>query len=470
MSSSSSKGSISAFLERVTATVEAHQMIAAGDSVLVAVSGGPDSTALLHALVQLRPQLRCRIRACHVHHGLRGPDADADAQQAREFAQSLRVPFTEHRASVRSHAEARRLSLEAAARAVRYRFLERAADRGRASRIATGHTADDQAETVLLNLLRGAGPAGLAGIPPVRGRIIRPLLGVSRSEVERYCEAQKLTYRLDRSNLDTTFTRNRVRNEVLPALRQIQPRVGASLCRLAEIMREENGFMAEQAANALREIGAQRPGEVGIACGPFASLPRAMQRRVLRAAIAKLKGDELDIELERVDALLSLAVSGQSGAVVELPGGVRGERSYGELVIAPAVAREEVSTAEWTLPIPGSISISELGLELSAALSRARRPPSHPMKALVDARAVTSPLKVRTRRAGDRFTPFGMRRSVKLQDFFVNSKVPRAQRVRVPLVLSEDEIIWVVGYRISDRFKVREGTRQTIRLEARRLS
>jgi len=457
-------------LERVAAAIAAHQMILPGETVLVGISGGPDSTALLHALVELRPRLRCRVRACHVHHGLRGADADADAEQAKQLARALRVPFTQHRAEVRSLAQRRGLSLEAAARTVRYQLLEKAADRAGANRIATGHTADDQAETLLLNLLRGAGPAGLAGIPAVRGRIIRPLLEVTRAEVEAYCEAQQLSYRVDQSNLDLRFTRNRIRHQILPALRKIQPRAPASLCRMADIMRAEHEFMVEQAGNALREIGAERLGEVSISCGPFAKLPRAIQRRVLRAAVAKIKGDELDIELERVDALVSLAVSGQTGGVVELPGGLRAERTYGELVIGPAVRRGEAATAEWALPVPGQVCIPDLGVELTAAHSRARRPPSSPMQALVDAEAITPPLQVRTRRRGDRFTPFGMKRSVKLQDLFVNSKVPRAERARVPLVVSGDEIIWIVGHRINDHFKVREGTRRTIRLEARRFS
>jgi tRNA(Ile)-lysidine synthase len=467
---SSSKFSADALLERVCAAIVNHRMIAPGDRLLVAISGGPDSTALLHLLVQLRGRLGCRLRACHVHHGLRGEEADADAEQGAALARSLRVPFVVHRADVRSFARSQKMSLEAAARAVRYRLLEFTAEQTRANRIATGHTADDQAETVLLNLLRGAGPGGLAGIPPVRGKIIRPLLWVARAETEQYCKEEKLSYRIDSSNLDTRFARNRIRHEILPALRKVQPRVDGALARLAEIMREEDAYVSGQAAQALREMGAERPGEVGIACTPFAGLTRALQRRVVRAAIAKLKGDELDIELERVDALAGLAVSGRTGAVVELPGGVRGERTYGELMISATPEKAPPPTGEWTLQVPGRVKIAGLGVEITAARSRARRPPAKPSAALFDAKAVTLPLTVRTRRRGDRFRPLGMRQSVKLQDFFVNTKVPRADRDRVPLVLSDDEIVWVVGHRTSERCKVTGRTRSTIRLEVRRLT
>ncbi len=443
-------------------------MIAAGDTVLVAISAGPDSTALLHALVQLRARRRFRVRAAHVHHGLRGEEADADARFADELARSLRVPFTQHRADVRAFADGHKMSIEAAARTLRYRLLERAADRVGASRIAAGHTADDQAETVLMNLLRGAGPTGLAGIPPVRGRVVRPLLDVTRADVEAYCKAQDLAYRLDSSNLDRAFKRNRIRHEILPALRLVQPRLDAILCRLADIMRAENEYMVAQTANVLREVGAQRPGEVGVACAPFALLPKALQRRLLRAAVARLKGDELDIELERVEALVGLAVSGRTGATVELPGGVRGERTYGEIVLSLVPPPKAAVAREWSLPVPGEVVLRELGIALTAARSRARRTPSSPMSALLDAHDIALPLTVRTRRRGDRFTPFGMKASVKLQDFFVNAKVPRAERSRIPLVLSQGEIVWVVGCRINDRYKVRKRTRRTIRLEARR--
>jgi len=437
--------------------------------VLVAISGGPDSTALLHALVKLRRGLECRLQACHVHHGLRGADADDDARQARALARSLRVPFADRKGDVAAVAREQKMSVEAAARLVRYELLEEAAEAVRADRIATGHTVDDQAETVLLNLLRGAGPAGLDGIAPVRGRVIRPLLGVTRAEVEKYCADNELEYRMDASNLDARFLRNRVRHEVLPALRKLQPGVDEALRRLAEIMREENAFVAEQAAGALREIGARRPGEVGLACAPFANLHPALQRRVLRAAIGKLKGDELDIELERIEALVELVLSGRTGATVELPGGLRAERTYGEVVIAAAPVAAPELAEELTLPAPGEVTIPELGVKIEVDRSRARKPPASPMEALIDAGTISLPLTVRTRRRGDRFTPFGMRGSVKLQDFFVNAKVPRGVRSRVPLVVSGEDIVWVVGYRIGNRHKVTPGTRRTIRLRASRL-
>ncbi len=191
---------------------------------------------------------------------------------------------------------------------------------------------------------------------------------------------------------------------------------------------------------------------------------------MIRAATARVKGDELDLELERVDALVELAMAGRTGAQVEIPGGLRAERTYGEVVIAPAPAERAISTREWRLAVPGQVVLRELGLEISASRSRARRPPPSPMAALVDGAKIQEPLLLRTRRRGDRFRPLGMRGTVKLQDFFVNAKVPRAGRDRVLLVLSGEKIVWVVGYRVGEEFKVTEKTRRSVRLEATRLT
>ena len=467
---SSSKDRSSDVLEKISQTIQGHCLIAAGDLVLVALSGGPDSTVLLHTLAQLRPRLRFRLRAAHVNHGIRGAEADADERAAAAFSRKLGIPFHRHRADVPAYAKSEGVSLEAAARELRYQWLESTATRFRANRIATGHTADDLAETVLLNLLRGAGPRGLAGIPPIRGRVIRPLLDLTRAEVESYCEANSLTYRRDESNEDTTFTRNRLRHEVIPLLQEVQPSVVGNLARTAEIMRAEDEFMSEQAENALRAVASQRPGEVGILLSLFAALHPALRRRVLRAAVAKIKGDETDLPLERIDALMEVALSGQTGSVIELPGGLCGERTYGELVISPASAPRPSSDREWTLAVPGKLAIRELGLQFETTRSRAKKPPPNPMAALVDASKITSPLVVRTRRRGDRFRPAGMRGTMKLQDFFVNAKVPRDQRDSVPLVVSGDDIVWVVGFRLGEKFRVSDKTKRSIRIQASRLN
>ena len=455
-------------LRRVAATIARYHMIAPGDTVLVAYSAGADSTALLHALVQLRGKLGCTICACHIHHGLRERDADADAEHAACFAESLGVPFTSARADACAYAKERKLSTETGARELRYQLLDQAAETHGATRIATGHTADDQAETVLLNLLRGAGPAGIAGMPPVRDNIIRPLIGLTRADVEEYCHANGLAHRLDESNQDLRFTRNRIRHEILPALARIRPSVAAALCRLADLMREENDYISTQArteADRLELHGDALDG-LPVSIGDFAGLHHALQRRLARIAIARAKGDDRDIEMERVDALVDLLTAGRTGAAIHLPGDLTARRTYREVLIQRPEETEPPPTGEWPLPLPGEIEVRKLGFGFTLTSSTSKRRPQTPYTALLDAAAVTGPLRVRTWRPGDRFVPLGMTQSVKLQDFFVNAKVPRALRPWVPLAVCGDTIVWVVGHRISDEFKVTARTRRTIRIEA----
>jgi tRNA(Ile)-lysidine synthase len=449
----------------VSAAIAAHEMLGAGQTVLVAFSGGPDSTALLHALWQLRDRLQITVAACHVHHGLRGPEADADAAHAAAFTQHLEIPLIQKRADVPAVVEERKLSVEAAARDVRYALLEEAAAEAGAERIATGHTADDQAETVLINLLRGAGPAGLSGIPWVRGRIIRPLLGITHADVEDYCLAEGLAYRLDQSNLDLKFTRNRIRHQVMPQLRELQPNVVGALCRLAEITRADDETLTILATAVLAKLSRPTGKGLEMPLGDLLSLPLALQRRALRKAVAQVKGSEVDIEFERIEALVRLANEGRTGAVVELPGGIVATRALGVLVISMPGAKVSVPYGQWTLPVPGFLPILELGVALRADASRSKKVEQDPGLAVLDADTIHPPLTVRTWRPGDRFTPLGMDKPVKLQDFFVNAKIPRDVRLRVPLVLSGDQIVWVAGQRISDHCKVTKQTKRTVRLE-----
>jgi len=529
-------------------------MIPRDATVLAALSGGPDSCALAHALCALRKRQRCQVVAAHVHHGLRGQEADADAAHAAAVAASLGVPFAQRSANVRRFADENKLSLETAAREVRYHLLADAARELGADLIATGHTANDQAETVLMNLLRGSGLDGLAGIAPVRDNIIRPLLRLTRDEVLAYCEANSIAYRVDSSNRDLRFTRNRIRHEALPLLRQIQPNVVQALARLADVVQAENALISQQTeraledlaqpyrpqalpkpnpllglADALTSLGGLFPPDVGVtADGPskpnlpqdfletarkmrelaplfdekvrahadyhrggrgqprpagpvglkltiagLLSLPLALQRRVLRAALSRLRGDAHDLEWERIGALIELAAKGRTGAMLELPGGWRVERTHDALIIAPASAPSAAPAEVWDLPVPGEATIPELGIAITAHLSDDLCISADPNLAVLDAAAVDQPLVVRTPRRDDSISPLGMGGgSYKLRDFFIEAKVPRSERPWVPVVAEKDwpnHIVWVVGHRINEHCKVTEETRRTVRLEVKRL-
>ncbi len=454
-----------AFLEQVTTTIARHEMLAPGHRVLVAYSGGADSTVLLHVLHRLDYE----VVAGHVHHGLRGEEADAEEAHAAAFAATMGIPFAVRHADARAIAEEQKLSLEAAAREVRYRLLEEMAQEASAERIATGHTADDQAETVLLHLVRGTGPTGLSGIPPVRGQVVRPLLHVTHAEVRAYAASENLSFRTDSSNRDRRFTRNRIRHDVLPALAEMQPNVVGAVCRLAEIMREENAFLSSLVEQMVQSIVVWGEEEARMTLHDLHSLPTALQRRLLRRVIAIARDRETDIEFERIEAVVELVAQGQTGAVIELPDGLEARRSYGEITISPTRKASAPSEGVWLLPVPGEVEVREFGVVVRAEESADTEISDDAARAVLDAATLTGPLVVRTWRDGDRFVPLGQTEAMKLQDFFVNAKVPRGERHRVLLVLSGEEIVWAIGHRIGERYKVTPNTRRSLRLRVERL-
>ena len=460
-------------VDRVLATIEAHQMLARGDCVLVALSGGPDSVALLDVLRRRRRNLGITLHAAHLDHMLRGDESRADADFARAFAAKLDVPITVGRAHVKVIASRRRLSIEHAARLARYDFLEKTADRVKAQRIAVAHNADDQAETVLLNMLRGAGPDGLAGMPPVRGRVIRPLIEVRRRQIEDYCRQRRLKPRTDPSNLERDVLRNRVRLDLLPALEKEQPRLRQTLLRMAKVARDENALLNQMAEDAL--AGVCRKGtktEAALRLDAFASLPPALQRRVARAAIGRLRGDLLNIEYVHIETLRALALGGSAGKCIHLPDGLTAARGYDDLVLSthgpakPAPTTDE----EFALALPGRTRIAALGVEIEAELvpcAVAREAMREgPGTACLDYAQMGEPLVIRTRRPGDRFRPLGMTGMTKLQDFLVNRKLPEPERDHLPLLLSAGEIAWVVGHRIGHAFRLTGDTRTALVLRA----
>lgn len=314
--------------------IERHRMLEPADGVLVGLSAGPDSSALLHALVLLAPRLRLRVEAAHVHHGIRGPRADRDAEAAEALAARLGVPFHRIDVDAPAHARAHRLSLEAAARALRLGALEQTAARLGCRRVALGHTADDQAETVLMWVLRGTGPAGLAGIPPVRGVFVRPLLGVWRHEVLAYCRAAGLEPVEDETNRSPRFLRNRIRLEVLPYLEsRVRPGVRRALVRLAAVALDEQTYMQSRLGELWpRLVLEAAPGRLELDARAVAALHPALGRRTLVRAYEEVSGGHRGaLGLVHVEALWGALTRRRGGVTLPLPGGVVARLGKGRL-------------------------------------------------------------------------------------------------------------------------------------------
>jgi tRNA(Ile)-lysidine synthase len=434
--------SLSAFDSQVAGTIERYRLLEPESRVLAAFSGGPDSTALVLVLTRLGYE----IVAGHVDHGIR-PGSGREAEHCAEVATRLGIPFASKLVMVDppTPAEARR---------VRYQALEEMADRFGSDRIATGHTLDDQAETVVMRLLRGG--FGM-GIPPRRGRVVRPLLEVRRHQTERVCHEAGVPFISDPSNLDERFTRNLIRNRVMPHLSQ---RAVRRLAGMAERNRRRADALEEKVLKA-RETGAlwQTDGEAMIERQWLAAAPPPLRRAALRRVFEELGLEPSSKAISQVEKY----VLPTTGAQLDLAQGWAVWSEPERLVLGHR--RPQVVLPEVQIAVPGVTRAQEWGLEI---VTQEIEPPEggpYPSDgAVLDADSVDGLLTLRQRRPGDRFRPLGMPASRKLQDFLVDLKIPRRERDRIPIFTSGDRIAWVGGLRIDDRFKLSETSRRALRI------
>lgn len=445
-------------------------MLSAGDLVVVAVSGGPDSMCLLDALASSAPQLRIRLHVAYLHHHMR-EQADSDVRVVAAFAGRLGIPCAVGHADVPEMARERGIGVEEAGRIARYRFLREVREKTGARRIALGHNLNDQAETVLMRLLRGSGTQGLAGIPPVRDDLIRPLIYVPRDQIEEYCRERNIPTIVDVYNLDLRYTRNLMRHKVLPQLaKDFNPSLVDTLARVATVMRWDSELLEGLARTAFEGASCGWGRLTAVDRHALGEMPYAIASRVLEEAWRECSGSSGNLPVDRTQELML----GPEKSV-SLPLGVTAEKSGDSVGFYPPPLKDlEVDLAV------GETHIPELGLSIEVNITEG---PSFDEKscppggappwyvepvARLDYNRLEGRLWLRTRRRGDRFAPLGMGgREQKLQDFFVQRRVPRFYRDFVPLLMSGDDIVWVVGLRISDDFRVRGDTRRMLEATAR---
>jgi tRNA(Ile)-lysidine synthase len=464
--------------DRVLATVRAHDMVPRGGRVLVALSGGPDSVGLLHLLRSLERRGELVLAgAAHLNHGLRDAAAEDEAF-CRALAASLGVPFVAEYVDVRELAREWRTSLEDAGRRARYEFLRRAAADLDAL-VATGHTLDDQAETFLLQLIRGAGPRGLSSIAPFDGVVCRPLLDVRRAAVRGWLTERNLAFREDESNTDQAFTRNRVRHRLLPLLREeFSPGIDEVLAREASIAGQDEDLLQAQATAIASSLVLVKEGLVQIDAEALATLHPAIGSRVARFALTRLNPGRA-IEYGHVRALLALA-AGTAGPSVSLPG-QQARRRGRSVILQPRAKAAVANSFSVSLSIPGEVLLEPQGWAVSATLAgsdlagrqasgESHAAPPH-LTVLLPLDRIALPLTVRSRRPGDRLRPAGMKgRWKKLQDLLVDRKIDRDLRDAVPVVVDRDDrILWVVGAAVAEDFRVTEPLQGVLLLKARRL-
>ena len=478
-----SKGNVEKkILGTVRQTIKAHRMLAAGDSVLMAVSGGADSTALAKVLDTLSSEYSLRLGIAHLNHSLRSEASECDAVFVAEFARQLNIPFYVQKISVLAFQQRAQLSLEEAARKIRYQFLSETAVKYAFTKIATGHHSNDNAELVLMNLMRGSGPLGLSGMTPGRDhKIVRPLIGLKRSEILAYAAEKKIPFVTDDSNTDLTIRRNRIRHHLIPELeKSYNPRIIDTLNRLGTILRAEEQWIEDALNNAFKQcISFREPGLIRINIGRLTSLATAAKRRIIRRAILFIKKDLRRITLAHVDAVLALIESESGVGSLDLPAGIRIVRNAAELTIAKeeknckihpnSFAGPGVVKYRYTIPGPGAsfikeagatITLSEIGIDDLPDFKHVGR-----NLAFFDLERLYFPFIVRNIRPGDRFSPLGLTGTQKVKKYFNNNKIPILERQTCPLLLSGGNIVWIAGHRIDNRVKIVPNTKRILKAE-----
>lgn len=457
-------------IKKVTATITKYSMLTGGEKILVGLSGGPDSVCLLHVLTSLKDDFKLDLNAIYIDHGLRPHETETEIEFCKNLCERLCLPFTTQSIDVNSYAQEQGMNLQEAARGLRYGIFEETAYQIQADKIASGHTADDQAETLLMNLFRGSGKKGLSGIPPVRGKIIRPLILTKRTEIERYLDEGKIAFITDSSNLKKYYLRNKIRLSLMPILKQYNPDIIDTLSRTAEILRdEERYFEVIVTKTMMKLISRKTDARIELFLAPFAIMDKVIMRRVLRRAIDETKGIR-GTSLIHIDDIIELIRKGNPGDRIYLPKGIRVIKGYATIILT---SESPVQLNTYTLTVPGETILKEAGILIKASLMEGqeslRESGFGTTLGIFDADQLTFPLMVRPRKNGDFFYPFGFGKRKKLQDFFVDEKVPRDERDIIPLLMSGDDIVWIVGYRGDDRFQVTDKTKRVLRLEVKKI-
>ncbi|TAN44874.1 MAG: tRNA lysidine(34) synthetase TilS [Nitrospirae bacterium] len=463
--------------DRIKATIKKYSMLVPGDRLLVGLSGGPDSVCLLTALCGLQKDLGTSVSAAYINHGLRPGEIPAEIAFCTALCTRLGVPFTVKAIEVKTYASTKKKNLQEAARELRYAAFDEIMAETGANKLALGHNADDQAETMLMRLFRGSGMTGLSGIPPVRNSIVRPLIETERTEIEKFLSDENLkagahsglSYVIDSSNLKDEYLRNKIRRHILPELKKHNTELISTLARTADIMRDEERYLELLVTKTLmRLISRKNDMAIELFTAPLEALDTVLLRRALRRAVdetASLRG----IGFINIEDMTALIKKGRAGDRLHFHGGIRVIKGYSTVKItseAPARLGSYKLDKNETLPL------TETGLVLQASVvsSMERDPAARPKDtAFFNADMLKFPLTVRPRKSGDFFYPAGFGKKKKLQDFFVDEKVPRDERDAVPIVASGDDIIWVAGYRADERHKVDKSTGSILKLQLKPL-
>lgn len=447
-----------------------NNMIEDGDKVMVALSGGPDSVCLLHILYRLKDRFNIKLYAAHLNHCLRGVEADSDEQYAKELCHKLEIKFFSKKVDVEKYAEENGISCEVAGRQVRYSFFEEVKNKEGINKIALAHNANDQAETVLLRIMRGCGVDGLCGIRPVRDKVfIRPILGIERCDIESYCNNNNLNPHIDKTNLENIYTRNKVRLDLIPYLRDtFNKDIIGSLNRLAYTMQGEYELLDEISEQYYEKYCYKEDNKVIIKEKVF-SENKNLVARIVRMAYCKLKGNMYNMEKCHVLNVMDLSKSG-TGKYTMLPNDIIAYNNYGDIYICESGDFHNHSDnnidKKFILEIGNEYSIEDMKISLEIVSNDNKQIwSSGQYEKCFDYDNIKEKIILRYRREGDIFNPLGMRGNKLLKKVFIDMKIPRSIRQQVPLICFDEDIAWIVGYNVCDKYKVTKNTKKVLKIK-----
>ena len=463
-------------IRKVKESIKKYHMLEPGDSVVVAVSGGPDSIALLKVLETISDEYELTLITAHLNHGLR-VEADREAQFVRDVSKEMGIKFECKAVDINLLRKGTGKSIEDISRDVRYHFLNDVAKRHHAHKIALGHHLNDQVETVLINFLRGSGSGGLKGMLPARDSLyIRPLLQVNKTEILSYLEFHKIQFVRDMSNTEDIYLRNRIRHLLIPELKtKYNPKLEESLCIMAEIMRMEDDYMKTITDKILSEWGAEPDSndEVMIRISKLRIYHEAIQRRIIKNILRRSTPNSKGIGYTHIKAVQDLAYSNYPSGHLNLPYNIVARREYDFLFFTRGrkfernIVKEKCDQVFYEVTLPGSVNIAESGkiIKFDFVDPPVQAKSNRQYIVFMDYDKINLPLIIRAGKPGDRIQPLGMRGTKKIKSFFIDEKIPLNRRKDVPLLLDKESVIWIAGMRISERVKITEKTRRILKVE-----
>lgn len=452
-------------------TIDHYQLLKKGDRLIVGVSGGMDSMVLLHLFNAYREVLNLFLIIAHVNHGLRPEESNREAELVREESERLGLPFEYGEFDVKRFKKEEGLSLQDAARRVRFHFFYDLLKKHHAQKIALGHHADDQVETILLRWIRGSGLQGLKGMLPIReGKVIRPLLEVWRSEIESFAHEKKIPYLIDSSNLKKDYLRNRIRLSLIPWMeKEFQPNFKKTLLRSSALLRDENDYLEKGAEEAYQKLVHQEGDGFFFRFSEYRSLHQAIQWRVIIRILKNIYQGELKggkCEWSMVHQIYQALQASSPSFYIELPDGILGEKRYDHVFLRKGKI-ERLPPFEIKLVCPGRTFVEPLKREVlieETDQDEFQRASKDPNIAFIDYGSLRFPLVLRNFRSGDRFHPLGTKGSQKIKEFFIDHKIPKFERSNIPLLVSGEIIAWIVGYRIDERVKITDKTQRVLKI------